>query len=168
MGEIMKVIFLDIDGVLNSMDWFERIKEQTGYNEINPSKVKLLKEIVDRTGADIVLSSTWKSLGSALPDGQTHPMYDYLKATLRKYGMKITSHTPYCEHDRPKEIKAWLDNYDDESSIRFVSLDDDFGREKYDIYGKWFGDCLVKTSFYEPDGGIRREHVELAVEILNR
>lgn len=164
----MKVIFLDIDGVLNSMDWFEKVKDRAGNNEINPDKVKLLKEIVDRTGANIVLSSTWKSLGHTIPDEQTHPMYDYLVDVLGKHGLKIISHTPYCEHDRPKEIMAWLDNYNDESSIRFVSLDDDFSREKYDIYGKWFGDCLVKTSFYEPDGGIRREHVELAVKILNR
>ena len=57
-----KIIFLDIDGVLNSIDYFEHTKHCKGYSEINPKKVKLLKEIVDRTGAEIVLSSTWRDL----------------------------------------------------------------------------------------------------------
>ena len=60
--DMRKIIFLDIDGVLNSMDYFEQTKDCKGYTEINPEKVKLLKEIVDRTGAEIVLSSTWRDL----------------------------------------------------------------------------------------------------------
>ena len=73
-------------------------------------------------------------------------------------------HTPYIGQDRPKEIKAWLDNQQDKD-IRFVSLDDDFSQQKYDEFG--IGNCLVKTSFYEKDGGLRREHVEQATGILN-
>lgn len=30
----MKVIFLDIDGVLNSMDWFEKVKDRAGNGDI--------------------------------------------------------------------------------------------------------------------------------------
>ena len=47
-----------------------------------------------------------------------------------------------------------------------MSLDDDFPKYKYDEVG--IGDFLVRTSFYEKDGGLRQEHVEKAVEILNR
>lgn len=64
----------------------------------------------------------------------------------------------------PKEIKTWLDNQQDKD-VRFVSLDDDFPKHKYDEAG--IGDCLVRTSFYEKDGGLRQEHVEKAVRILN-
>lgn len=159
-----KIIFLDIDGVLNSMDYFEQTKECKGYTEINPDKVKLLKEIVDRTGAEIVLSSTWRNLGKRKNEPE-HPMYTYLTDTLKEYGMEIVDHTPYIGQDRPKEIKAWLDNQRNKD-IRFVSLDDDFPKYKYDEVG--IGDFLVRTSFYEKDGGLRQEHVEKAVEILNR
>lgn len=158
-----KIIFLDIDGVLNSMDYFEQTKDCKGYTEINPEKVKLLKEIVDRTGAEIVLSSTWRDLGKRKNEPE-HPMYTYLTDTLKEYSMEIVDHTPYIGQDRPKEIKAWLDNQQDKD-IRFVSLDDDFPKHKYDEAG--IGDCLVRTSFYEKDGGLRREHVEKAVRILN-
>lgn len=159
-----KIIFLDIDGVLNSMDYFESVKGHQGYAEINPDKVKLLQEIVDQTGAEIVLSSTWRDLVKR-KDEPEHPMYIYLTDTLKEYGMSIIDHTPYIEQDRPKEIKAWLENQLDKD-IRFVSLDDDFAKHKYDEVG--IADCLVRTSFYEKDGGLRQEHVEKAVEILNR
>ena len=159
-----KIIFLDIDGVLNSMDYFGQTKDCKGYTEINPEKVKLLKEIVDRTGAEIVLSSTWRNLGKRKNEPE-HPMYTHLTDTLKEYGMEIVDHTPYIGQDRTKEIKAWLDAQSDKD-IRFVSLDDDFPKHEYDEVG--IGDCLVRTSFYEKDGGLRKEHVEKAVEILNR
>lgn len=159
-----KIIFLDIDGVLNSVDYFERVKDCKGYTEINPEKVKLLKEIVDRTGAEIVLSSTWRDLRKR-KDEPEHPMYTYLTDMLKEYGMEIVDHTPYIGQDRPKEIKAWLDNQKNKD-IRFVSLDDDFPKNLYDEVG--IGNCLVRTCFYENDGGLRREHVEKAAKILNQ
>lgn len=158
-----KIIFLDIDGVLNSADYLDHTKHCNGYSDISPKKVKLLKKIVDRTGAEIVLSSTWRYLGKRKNEPE-HPMYTYLTDTLKEYGMEIVDHTPYIEQDRPREIKAWLDKQSDKD-IRFVSLDDDFPKHKYDEVG--IGDCLVRTSFYEKDGGLRKEHVEKAVEILN-
>ena len=53
----MKVIFLDIDGVLNSLDCKEKIE---GYLFVEDKKIALLKELIDATGAKIVLSSTWR------------------------------------------------------------------------------------------------------------
>lgn len=46
----MKVIFLDIDGVLNT----------NSDREISDDKLKLLSELVSKTGADVVLSSSWR------------------------------------------------------------------------------------------------------------
>lgn len=161
----MKVIFLDVDGVLNSADWFKKNKGIRGYAKINPKKVALLKEIIDKTNAKIVLSSTWRMLEKT-KDEDEDPMYSYLRDTLRKYGMEICQHTPYIDQNRPKEIKAWIDNQESEDRIRFVSLDDDFSEKDYKECG--ISDCLVQTSFYEKDGGLRKEHVEKAIEILNK
>lgn len=158
-----KYIFLDIDGVLNSMDWFKQNKGVAGHTEINPDKVKMLKEIVDCTGAQIILSSTWRSL-AAHEDKPEHEMYTYLKTSLKKFGLSISGHTPCMQQNRPQEIKAWLENNINEGD-RYVSLDDDYSYEAYRQYG--IEECLVKTSFYEPDGGLRKEHVEKAVKILN-
>ena len=63
----MKVLFLDIDGVLNSdTDFFELRKFGHPVNEIQGSKVinrgclALLQQIIEDTDAKIVLSSTWR------------------------------------------------------------------------------------------------------------
>ena len=158
-----KYIFLDIDGVLNSKDWFEQNKNITGYIEINPKKVKLLKEIVEQTGAIIILSSTWREL-AAHDDRPEHEMYTYLKTSLEKFGLSISDQTPYIQQNRPQEIKAWLENNTNEGD-RYVILDDDYSYEAYKqcvLEGH-----LVRTSFYEPDGGLREEHVAKAIRILN-
>ena len=47
----MKVIFLDIDGVLNT----------NSDREISNDKLKLLSELVSKTGAEVVLSSSWRN-----------------------------------------------------------------------------------------------------------
>ena len=158
-----KYIFLDIDGVLNSMDWFEQNKYTKGYTEINPEKVKLLKEIVDRTDAKIILSSTWRSL-AAHDDKPEHEMYTYLRTSLEEFGLSISDQTPCIKQNRPQEIKTWLENNANESD-HYVSLDDDYSYESYKQYR--IEEHLVKTSFYESDGGLRQEHVDKAIKILN-
>ena len=56
----MKVIFLDIDGVLNSIK-FDRLRMRDGRSDfIDESRLPLLKQIVDSTNAVIVLSTTWR------------------------------------------------------------------------------------------------------------
>ena len=57
----MKVIFLDKDGVLNSDEYFDKIK---GLNikgvesDIDIEKVQLLKNAVDVTGAKVVVTAS--------------------------------------------------------------------------------------------------------------
>ena len=54
----MKIIFLDIDGVLNSIAYErEKAPEQSFIDE---SRLPLVAQIVRKTGAAIVLSSTWR------------------------------------------------------------------------------------------------------------
>ena len=54
----MKVVFLDIDGVLNSVA-FDR-ERTNGQGNIDKTRLPLLKQILDETGALIVLSSSWR------------------------------------------------------------------------------------------------------------
>ena len=64
----MKVIFLDIDGVLNYSGCKEKIG---GIFFVNDERIKILKEIIDKTNAKIVLSSTWRSGWWDLEAGKT-------------------------------------------------------------------------------------------------
>ena len=56
---VMKVIFLDIDGVLNSRA-YDRKRNWNEQSDIDETRLTLVKEIVDATEAKIVLSSTWR------------------------------------------------------------------------------------------------------------
>lgn len=77
-----KIIFLDVDGVLNSESFFiqeeqkQKIKVNQGLS-IDFKKVKLLNKIVEATGAKIVISSTWRL---------NH--YDLLLSLFSTYGFK--------------------------------------------------------------------------------
>lgn len=151
----MKVIFLDVDGVLNSKDWLENNRVRTE-NSVNPEKVKLLAEIVKNTNATVVLSSTWRYI----PE---HPMFMYLTDILGVNGIKIHSFTPKLDGDRPREIKEWIEKQTEE--VQFISVEDDFSEEDYRKYR--IEDRLVKTSYYGEYGGLQRSHVEKAVQLLN-
>ena len=54
----MKVVFLDIDGVLNDDTTPSRTKSRLIF--VDREKLLRLKRIVAATGAKIVLSSTWR------------------------------------------------------------------------------------------------------------
>lgn len=57
----MKVIFLDIDGVINSNFWLEsHEKEISDGTLIDKDKVELLAKIVHKTGAELVMHSGWR------------------------------------------------------------------------------------------------------------
>ena len=128
----MKLIFLDVDGVLNSAEWLE-----TNQGEIDPAKVRLLKQMIDATGAKVVLSSTWRNIDGS--DGNPrHPMYDYLVGELRACGIEIFSRTPLLYNNRPKGDYA-----------------------KYGI-----SDCLIQTRYWGTHGGLQQGHVEQAIQVL--
>lgn len=164
----MNIVFLDIDGVLNSMPYFESIKDTRDrtHNEIDESKLPLLKRIVEENNAHIVLSSTWRDLEHE-EETNCYVMWQYLVNSLAKYDMKIMSKTPLIAQKRPLEIKAWLDNRVDKEDIKWISLDDDCNEEDYEECG--IGGHLVHTKFFTydiNDGGLQEKHVALARQLF--
>lgn len=103
-----KIIFLDVDGVLNTT------KSGITRYPVNRPRLRLLKQIVDMTGAEIVLSSTWRRFPDHL---------QALEKRLSYRGLKIASVTPYLQNcPRGLEIQTWLDANPD--VLRYVILDD--------------------------------------------
>lgn len=163
----MNIIFLDIDGVLNSKAYFEQNKGKSRI-EISNYHLKMLAKIYHTCNANIVLSSSWRELDDE-SDIHTYWMYEYLVNELARYDMKIMSKTPVIDMNRPLEIKTWLDKRVDKNEIRWVSLDDDFSKDQYDEYG--IGEHLVKTVFFcdeLSEGGLQQKHVDKAIEILSQ
>ena len=123
----MKVIFLDVDGVLNSEHSHSIDKNDNWMeNEVSDNHIQWLKKIVDETGAKIVLSSSWrhyhpKATGS---NTITDPLFKVLDRKLREAGLEIIDITPDLRGKmRGLEIDAWLNS--NAEVDKYVIIDDD-------------------------------------------
>lgn len=83
----MKIIFLDVDGELTYSNYQNR---ETA--NIDIEKVKLVKEICDKTGAKVVISSSWRGY-----EDYTPKIYYVLIEILSKNGIKVLGDTPYLK-----------------------------------------------------------------------
>lgn len=116
----MKIIFLDVDGVLNNDDTKERCM---GFTGIDPEKVKLLKYIVDMTGAEIVLTSTWKYGWFPVDKSRNDEFGTYLDDALAAAGLCAIAKTEDAGEDRGTGIINYLATHPAEA---WIVLDDIF------------------------------------------
>ena len=129
----MKVIFLDIDGVLNHDNTRDRIG---GFLGLNPGMIKRFNRIIEACpDVKIVISSTWRY-------SYTHGVYtnfEELVQLLKARGVQgdIIGHTPFPETPAPsgwitlgsswrtrgEEIRMYLKEHPEVE--HFLILDDD-------------------------------------------
>lgn len=167
----MNIIFLDVDGVLNSYAYFQEIKARNSHvntdEQIRDYHLQLLAKIYHKCDAKIVLSSTWRELADLTDSKAATAMYKYLTDSLARYGMEIYDRTPIIKFDRPLEINTWLQGHADLGEINYVSLDDDCDADEYKVYG--MEDHLVHTTYWDDDineSGLQEKHVKQAIKIL--
>jgi len=99
----MRIIFLDIDGVLNSQLYYVNGGKRGGENEIDSKAVGYLNNLIEESGAKVVISSTWRR-------GRT---IEELQQILNNAGFKgeIIGKTPALDGKyslRGNEIRAWM------------------------------------------------------------
>jgi hypothetical protein len=151
----MKLIFLDFDGVLNSIG-FQRgqraISEMCTAHDIDPKAVEFVKQIMDSSNAKIVVSSSWRIV-LTLPE---------LQDVLGEFGIdrsNIIGVTPRLQHPRGDEIEEYINGWPLQARDpieSFVILDDDGDMGK--LYHR-----LIHTSY---NFGLNENHVGPALEIL--
>jgi hypothetical protein len=148
----MKVIFLDIDGVLNNLESLRspRVKVRSSkhsYSAAHPSCVEALNRITSATNARIVISSTWRGIGLVV-----------LFEIFRQWGItgKTIGYTPLWGYgsERGAEIQEWLNAHKVKS---FVILDDgdDMGHLRH---------RLVQTDYQV---GLTAADADRAIAMLN-
>lgn len=124
----MKVIFLDIDGVLNCSTSKSFCHDDLCgiIHGIDSDKVKRLAKIVEATGAQIILSSDWKDGWSKYYTSQKPSHAKYLDNHLYKKGkLTIKDKTPTTYNGtwfRGEEILTYLKTHQDIEN--YVILDD--------------------------------------------
>lgn len=114
----MRIIFLDIDGVLNSEMYYKNVERNIkDWTRFDPKVVVFIKNLAEEFSAKIVITSTWR-FGAV----------KQLKSELKKSGLIKFLHkdwkTPqlYPPH-RGNEIQSWLTEHTD--IVEYVILDDD-------------------------------------------
>lgn len=107
----MKVLFLDVDGVLNTKGSFRVVQPESDVFKLDMFLVDRLKKVVRDTGCELVLSSAWRCF-----DGGR----EFLERTLGVYFLSETERFNGC---RGEEIQAWLK--DRTGVTRYAIVDDD-------------------------------------------
>jgi len=152
----MKIIFLDIDGVLNYEDCPYMLGK---YYFVDDEKLKLLKKLIDETDAKIVLSSTWRYGWLDLDDGKiTEDSYSFQKlhSKFKEFGLNFYSKTPNWSHHRGDEIEKWLEECQEEIES-FIIIDDNDDMEPY-------LDQLIQTDY---NVGLTKENIKEGIRLLN-
>ena len=86
----MKIIFLDVDGVLNCQKSESHCQGCIG---IDNDKVKRLRKIVEATGAKIVLCSSWKTFWEKVHKDDQRELANYLDRKLKRENLYIFDKT---------------------------------------------------------------------------
>ncbi|WP_292219584.1 HAD domain-containing protein [Butyrivibrio sp.] len=119
------VVFLDIDGVLNTRTTCERTPSY--YHGVDDSRAELLSKAMKTVGASgVVLTTDWKTLKEDDED------FIYLKRKLGKQGIYILGKTEEKRaSDREEGVKDYLEEHPEIDE--FVILDDNkFDFDRYD------------------------------------
>lgn len=111
VGEDMKVLFLDVDGVLNTTHTLRVIQPERDMFKLDMYLVDRLKKVVEDTGCELVLSSAWRCFEGGR---------EFLEHTL---GLHFLSETKRFNGCRGEEIQSWLKERPEVT--RYAIVDDD-------------------------------------------
>lgn len=168
----MKILFLDIDGVLNSDELFRSFEQaQARYEATNgegrklfdmihmetmldPKLVANLNKVIEATSCKVCLSSSWR----------THVELDLMQTMLENKGFigQLISKTPKRRNDwgvRGLEINDWLEDFTMEHGDleSFAIVDDNDDMEPHMAH-------LVQTDMAE---GLTEEKADELIARLN-
>lgn len=116
-----RVIFLDIDGVLCSMrsaaalGGYPSSQDPTSWNRFDPVAIALLQAAVKKSGAGVVLTSSWRHEANA-------------EALEYRLGVKIhdATRSPRAIDCRGAQIDDWLTGNPGTEAFAIIDDDEDF------------------------------------------
>ena len=176
----MKVLFLDIDGVLNCHESFHDRHEagELFTDQPDPDRVLLLEQICRKTGCKVVISSVWRSRASTI-------MWRYFFLALAGVDIPVIGKTPedHKAGKRGTQIERWI--LENDAIARHHRREGNFSETKEDGAAVWgfttevsnicildddsdmevLSPWLVQTSF---DDGLQERHVKKAIKMLKK
>ncbi len=162
------IVFLDIDGVLNSNFWLENNeRELSNGTLIDIEKVRLLSSLIKKTNAKIILHSGWRFWF----DSNMKPLRieaEKLVELLKSEGLVLEGVTPDLTTEEIRETKKfslvkaaeillWLSKHDEVQN--WIVIDDLY------LHNEIIDKMQIKT---DPTTGLTEEDVKKAVGMLTR
>lgn len=167
-----KYLFLDFDGVLNTARYAKLLRTEgiDPYDEygpmFDPIAIDNLRNIVEQTGCNIILSSTWRNEGQMriqalwkdrnLP-GTLFSMTPILLSTTYQDARNGEFFSLPERNAKALEINAWLQQHASEPS-QYVIVDDE------NVFFQRQQEHLVQTDEYD---GLTAQKAQLAIDKLN-
>lgn len=170
----IKVLFLDIDEVLNSIEYKRTLRDGQWnslqrYTQLDPAACDRLNTVLTATGAKVVLSSTWRKFidleHMQLLLSQRGCRAQFFGATeaeaIRSYEdfphkASYEERMNWCRRfQRGREVKRWVQEYKNVVSFAVVDDGNDFEEVK---------DRLVRPSV---EKGLEEHHVKNLIALLN-
>lgn len=158
----MKIIFLDIDGVLNHDQWYvskeyqSLVEDENTELDIDPSCTKRIVEICRQTNAKIVITSawrmTWYGTQFRLERGGI-PNDLILDKTPEFFWVTVGN----FDRSRSAEINTWLEQHQGEVESYVIIDDQPIAKGEQEKH-------IVHVN---PHVGLTEENKELAIKILN-
>lgn len=134
----MKVLFLDIDGVVNCKTTKQRHR---GFIGIDPYMAFLVGRIVESTGAEVVLSSSWRH-------------FDDGRKEVEKQVVKCLDITPTIDGIRGDEVAAWLRDHPEVKKYAILDDNSDFRPDQPLFQTEW-------------ETGLTEEIANIVIKYLN-
>ena len=186
----MKIIFLDVDGVLNGYgygtklawdfaiftksdkikDFVRKVFDPCGVHRL---KVKRLSKIIKATGAKVVMSSTWRFSFWKKPYQDMSSNLKRLVDLFIEYDIDVIDITPgLLGSNRDQEILNWL-AVNEEKVDKFIILDDEntilklFKNDRRFIQTSTVKKGEMIMGYYKERTGLKNKHVKEAIKILN-
>lgn len=157
----MKVVFFDVDGVLNSEKFICSNKQG---EFINPKNVSNLRSIVEATGAKLVLTCDWRKsvMDKDLSKAQVRELTEKLAdAGMEVYGITSSGaelQDKYGDYTRACAVKDYITTNSVEA---FAILDDmDLDWERLGLYGNWVNTENIIS-------GLTAENARSAIAMIN-
>lgn len=173
MSNINRIIFLDIDGVLNHISTKEMMTDSSNTNKlslpISEECISVLNDIIYQSGDNkigIVITSSWRELLSLRKLKLFFEWFGLRGNIIDILPINKLRHLNCKSNERENMIIRWLLNYKHKNKITNILILDDCIRayEQKWIFDK-LKDYLIVPSIF--DGGLKKIHEDEAIEILN-
>ena len=184
--EKIKIIILDIDGVLNSNDYYTSkayaniVRNKNEYNDIHdidPKAVAELNYIIEKTNAEIIVSSQWRI-------GRSLEWMQKLFADIDVHGSVVGMTALIRDSVRGNEIQhtlallnfpgtyRWQEGPDESSELKMTSKKDlDHKHKRYVIIDDNSDMLLCQSNNFVQtnwEQGLTRKNADTAIAILNK